>query len=420
VSLRRRFRDDIHGVLSRAHTRRGGAPLQPRPSPAPAKPPPQEKAPEPVVEPSPKAAPRVRKMVFEENTEVAESLRQEVEDVRKRLAGLDAETTKLTAQLKGSRESFVRQLREQSKVEAQIAGLLKSNASKLPTQANQEEEDLTREVAKLAQELQDAKKEGAKWAGVAKRQEEMLQEESDAAKGAESLLAKHPSGEVFLTPYPDSGSDDGGYYGDAGPRRPGRRDDVALGSSDDEDYDPRRGRHERSVPQPPGQKWRSPLGYDDDDDSDGSSMPSPSGSSGPLSASASPSGEHENGRLAASLSKRAAAGSSSGGRVGIAGGPCASPMSDSEDEDSSGSAGASGSSDVRRSPTGTSGPNSGGKFKKAVHKVTAQALKESREMSQQSGLGASVSEEVSSDEKMSARGGLGASGNTVSSSGDEV
>lgn len=422
VSLRRRFRDDIHGVLSRAHTRRGGAPLKPRPSPTPAKTPSQEKGPEaraPVIEPAPKAEPRVRKTIIVETTKEAENARQEVQDVRRKLARLDDETTKLTAQLKGSRASFVDQVREQGKVEAQVASILKRNSAKLPVEATREEEELSREVAKLTQELQDAKKEAAKWGGVAKRQEEMLQEESDAAKGAESFLAKHPCGEVFLLPYPDDGSDDGGYYGDAGPRRHGRRDDVALGSSDDEDYDARRGRYERSVPQAPGQKWRSPLGAGgDDDDSDGSSMPSPSGSSGPLSACASPSGDFENSRMAASL-KQAAASSSSGARVGIAGGPRAA-TSDSEDEDSSGSAGASGSSDVRRSPSGTSGSQSGGKFKKAVHKVTAQALKESRELSQQSGVGVSASEELSSEEKLSQSGGPGASGNTVSSSGDEV
>lgn len=429
--MRRRFRDDIHGVLTRAHTRRGGAPVKPRESPTPGKTPSQEKAPEPaakvptptpVPEPAPKAAPRVRKMVYEEATEEAQNLRQEVQDVRRKLARLDAETTKLTAQLKGSRTTFVSQVREQCKVEAKVASVLKGNAAKLPAQAVREEEELNQEVAKLSQELHEAKKEGAKWAGVAKRQEEMLQEESDAAKGAESLLARHPCGDVFLTPYPDDGSDDGGYYGDGGPRRHGRRDDVALGSSDEDDYEARRGRHERSVPQPPGQKWRSPLGHEDGDDSDGSSMPSPSGSSGPLSASASPSGEHENGRMAASLAKRAGASSSSGSRVGIAGGPRASSISDSEEEDSSVSAGASGSSDVRQSPSGTSGSASGGKFKKAVHKVTTQALKESRELSQQSGMAESVSEEISSEEKLSASasGGPGASGRTVSSSGDEV
>lgn len=230
----------------------------------------------------------------------AVQLRQEVDETRRKLGRLDAETTRLVARLKASRESFVDQVREHTRTEERIASYVKANAAQLPPDALKKEEEMKREAGRLALELSEAKTEAGKWFSVARRQEEMLQQEREAANGDESsVLAKHPSGEVFLLPYPPEDGSEDGYYGGP-PRRGGRGQDVALASSDEEEQ-PRR---TPLPPPPPGQRWRA-LGREGDDSSNADSA-SPSGSSGPPSSGPSPSGDAGS-RVAASLARANAA-----------------------------------------------------------------------------------------------------------------
>ena len=80
----------------------------------------------------------------------------------------------------------------------------------------------------LADELSQARASTQRWASVAKRQDLMLQQEREEQRGdAQSILAKHPAGEVFWSLASDSESDEE-------PRRRPGPSEVTLGSSDEE------------------------------------------------------------------------------------------------------------------------------------------------------------------------------------------
>mmetsp|Transcript_42228 Transcript_42228/g.134092 ORF Transcript_42228/g.134092 Transcript_42228/m.134092 type:complete len:381 (+) Transcript_42228:530-1672(+) len=213
---------------------------------------------------------------------MANMLRSQVQDMRRRLLQMDGTVTRLTAELKRSRRELWTQQREQSGQEAQIAQILAGRADELSPDVRTEEERLVREEAELAQQLSEARAQAARWSSVARRQDSMLQQERDQQKGdAHSILAKHPAGEVFLPNLPHDTDSDDGYEMD-GPRKlsvnhrgGSAQEDVSLGTSD-EDEEALKGPSRRPPP-------RVPLGLDsekDDDESDGgSSLVSPSAES---------------------------------------------------------------------------------------------------------------------------------------------
>jgi len=263
----------------------------------------EEPPPEPPPEQHP--VPRRRSLVVRAEGPTGSTLRTQVQDARRRLHALDKEVTSLTAELKRCRSNLWNQQRRQCSSEAQLSRLLKERASELPREEWDKDAKLQMEERRLAEELCEARALAAKWSSVAKRQDGMLHQERDHQRGdAQSILAKHPAGEVFLPNLSQDGDSEDGYDAE-GPRRPWQRsgagggnEDISLGTSDEEEDELRGGR-----PRPP--TLRSPLGLEsekDDDSASGerSSMPSPSGES-PNSASgrspaaspaASPAGEY--------------------------------------------------------------------------------------------------------------------------------
>jgi len=248
---------------------------------------------EPPPEPPPVEQPpsRRRSLVQKLKDERAVEIRAQVSDARRRLYLQDKEVTRLTAALKKCRSNVWNQQKRQCGNEAQLTKLLQERSDELFAADVERDQKLLREEKQLSQELSEARALAAKWSSVAKRQDSMLR---DHQKGdAQSIIAKHPAGEVFLPTIPPDADSDDGYEMD-GPRRPmhrsasGGQEDVSLGSSDEED-DLRGGRA-----RPPA--LRSPMGLDtekDDDSASGdrSSMPSPTGESLP-----SPSGNSTSGR----------------------------------------------------------------------------------------------------------------------------
>mmetsp|Transcript_160139 Transcript_160139/g.282418 ORF Transcript_160139/g.282418 Transcript_160139/m.282418 type:complete len:486 (+) Transcript_160139:82-1539(+) len=225
------------------------------------------------------------KLVFQENNREAENLRNNVKQARSRLQVLDAETTRLTRELKLCRKSLWEQQREQSNTDGKISSIIAQRAADLDEEQGKELVRLEEEERSLAQELSEARQVAGKWSNIARRQEEMLKQERDQAKedDVHKILLRHPAGEVFLPPMlPNDGSDDMSddeYYRDA-PRGPfrGRRDEEepTLASSDEDDYRPQQ---DRTPPPPPTQQWRAPLSGDADKESEGAStVTSPSGS----------------------------------------------------------------------------------------------------------------------------------------------
>jgi len=238
----------------------------------------------PLRPPSPQPMPRPRRsLIVKGEGPMANMLRTQVADARRRLLGLDREVTRLTAELKKCRSNVWNQQRRQCSTEAHVTKVLQDRADELPLEARQEEVRLQRQERDLAQELSKARALAGRESSLAKRQDTMLQQERDQQKGdAQTILAKHPAGEVFLPSFPpDTDSDDGNEMEMT--RKPTHRaaassgnEDVSLGTSDEEE-DVFKGDRGRPT------ALRTTIGLesekDDESLSGGSSMPSPSGES---------------------------------------------------------------------------------------------------------------------------------------------
>lgn len=243
------------------------------------------------VEESGPAKPR-RKLVIEE--EDAANLRREVAAARKRLSEFDQEVTKLTRQLRQTRQKSWNLQQQHSAAEARISKLISERAVELEADAVDTGKKLEQEESRLRQVLADWRSKASRFYSDAKHQESLLQQERDAAKGGDvhRILATHPAGEVFLfTTHSDNESDDAGGYGQ------GKLDYF----SDDEDDHIRR--TVASAGQPcaavglagaggvPKPRSEDSDKYDSDDSSE---MPSPSGRSGSGSLSRSANAPREN------------------------------------------------------------------------------------------------------------------------------
>mmetsp|Transcript_24273 Transcript_24273/g.53948 ORF Transcript_24273/g.53948 Transcript_24273/m.53948 type:complete len:418 (-) Transcript_24273:145-1398(-) len=240
----------------------------------------------------------------------AKNLQVQVQEARRRLNSVDAETTRLTLELKECRSRHWEQQRLQANLEASITQMITEHSSGVSEGLLHEYATLDKKERELSGLLVEARAQTTKWANIAQRQDGMLQQDRSAQRGGDvhGILNKHPAGEVFLSPPPpDSDSEDldtpRGRLGI--PARGRRRDEVPL-SSDEEDFVeqvPRqRIQAQRSTaldddesdenqdiivpPSIPGQRWRSPIGMGlQDGDSEGSSPGSPDDPSGRPSSS---------------------------------------------------------------------------------------------------------------------------------------
>jgi len=183
--------------------------------------------------------------------EAAANLRNQVKEMRRMLESRDKSVTDLTRRLKLCRINIWTKQKEQNAAEVKLSQILAERSQELPESAHKESEQVEQQETLLAEELGEARASASHWASTAKRQDGMLQQERDSQKGgdAQSILAKHPAGEVFL-PWQrdDSDSEDGESARGGGDRDRRRyeqrrgREDVSLGSSDEEEEDfPSRG-----------------------------------------------------------------------------------------------------------------------------------------------------------------------------------
>jgi len=167
------------------------------------------------------------------------SVRVKVLEASKALRAKDNMVTQLTQKLKQCRKEVWDLQCEANAADLRVARILQQNSAKLPENYRREFEELKEKEEELADVLAVARAEAQRWASVAKRQDAMLQQEREEQRGADakSILMKHPAGEVFWMPGPDSDSED-----DAAMMPVRRRaEDVTLGSSDeDSDRQPTR------------------------------------------------------------------------------------------------------------------------------------------------------------------------------------
>lgn len=264
---------------------------------------------EAIAEPPPavKAVPRLprHRLIREEFN--AAGLRNAVAEARQKLFELDREVTGLTRELKVSRGRLWNLQQDHSLGEKSISQFIASHSSDLSSEALEEEKELDQEQQRLRLLLNEAKAKAARWYQDARHQDQILQQERDAQKGGDAhrILARHPAGEVFLPAYPsDNDSDDGDEYYDArrgapprGAQPPARRTSDSS-EEDDDEYargQPGAGPRQGGAGQagPGAGAGRAPPQYSAsyDVDSDGSSLPSPSGESGSVSAMLEQSGE---------------------------------------------------------------------------------------------------------------------------------
>lgn len=193
--------------------------------------------PEPVEEKKPE--PLRRRLVLTEEGGMLASVRVKVLEASKALRAKDNMVTQLTQKLKQCRKEVWDLQCEANAADLRVARILQQNSAKLPENYRREFEELKEKEEELADVLAVARAEAQRWASVAKRQDAMLQQEREEQRGADakSILMKHPAGEVFWMPGPDSDSED-----DAAMMPVRRRaEDVTLGSSDeDSDRQPTR------------------------------------------------------------------------------------------------------------------------------------------------------------------------------------
>ncbi|CAE7213718.1 unnamed protein product [Symbiodinium sp. KB8] len=193
--------------------------------------------PEPVEAKKPE--PLRRRLVLTEEGGMLASVRVKVLEASKALRAKDNMVTQLTQKLKQCRKEVWDLQCEANAADLRVARILQQNSEKLPEKYRREFEELKEKEEELADVLAVARAEAQRWASVAKRQDAMLQQEREEQRGADakSILMKHPAGEVFWMPGPDSDSED-----DAAMMQVRRRaEDVNLGSSDeDSDRQPTR------------------------------------------------------------------------------------------------------------------------------------------------------------------------------------
>jgi hypothetical protein len=230
-------------------------------------------------EPSPMPPPRRpqrRILVQPEDDEVVEALRQEVSVRRKELEQKDNTVTGLVQKLKQSRAEIWNCHAASNASDFKVNQILKREWSELPKEFQRSLQSLSAEESEVATEYGEARADSARWAAVAKRQDSMLAEEREAQKGGDiiTILAKHPSGEVFLAKADSDSEDD---FRDLRERRtkappPRVHEDVSLESDDDPPP-------KQTPPQQRLVEGLSDQDAADADDSYASSFASPSGES---------------------------------------------------------------------------------------------------------------------------------------------
>lgn len=237
----------------------------------------------PEVVPDPdEGKPRHRCCVIQDKTETGDALRAAVKDARRRLFTLDAETTRLTREVKMNRMKIWELQRTGSLKEAEIGrAIAPGNPAKSDV--------LAEEVSKVLEARHEAKK----WLMQARRMDAELQQQFRGGGEAQKILLRHPAGEVFLPPMGSADDSDDGSESDYRPSpsaaaRQRGGGEVQLASSDDEEElsrggggRPLGGGDQKAPPPPPSQQWRQVTNEDDDNyGSDASSMTSPSSKSG--------------------------------------------------------------------------------------------------------------------------------------------
>ncbi|CAE7513450.1 unnamed protein product [Symbiodinium natans] len=186
-----------------------------------------------------KPEPPRRRLVLTEEGGMLASVRVKVLEASKALRAKDNTVTQLTQKLKQCRKEVWDLQCEANAADLRVARILQQHAETLPEKYRKEFEELKEKEEELADELAVARAEAQRWASVAKRQDAMLQQEREEQRGADakSILMKHPAGEVFWMPGPDSDSEDDAA---AIMKMRGRAEDVNLASSDEESDRPTR------------------------------------------------------------------------------------------------------------------------------------------------------------------------------------
>jgi len=251
---------------------------------------PIEDAPPEPQKPEPK--PNFRNCVYEEQTPTVLNLRDNVKEARAKLNDLDGQVTRLTRELKLCRMDTWKHQRNLAHTEVRIVKLIDEHSQKLPLAEREEEMALEKEERELLQRLSEAKAAATRWSTLAKRQDTMLKQDRDDRKGkdVEKIFARHPAGEVFISPlmFNDDG-DDSDYEQSRHRSAPRRGRQPAPPSSDEEGI--AGSEASTTVPPPPAQRHRVTLDDDVDESSDGSAsqLPTPSESASSAGGSSRPS-----------------------------------------------------------------------------------------------------------------------------------
>lgn len=186
--------------------------------------------------------PEQRSLTQKEEGSLADALRAQVADARKRLFNQDRKVSELTRELKLGRSQIWTNQQNLSIAESRVCKVIEEKASDFDPAVREEEKTLEKEERELARELGEARDGAARWSSVAKRQDTMLQQERESQRGsdAEGILRRHPAGEVFLTRFSrdesDDDSEDDRYQRARHTRQTSDRSEgISLGSDTSED-----------------------------------------------------------------------------------------------------------------------------------------------------------------------------------------